>query len=316
MSRVDQRQQESAREAERAQKQIDRNNRDNKTSNENRQKFSAMMKKGNEARQNEQTQGKKGNEARAQSQKQAEGKGKNARMAAMARGGGQASQRLMAQVKGFEGAMARAKGSTEKDTKANNTAREEGMFEAKVQTNDAKESDATVETHKEAEAEQTKEEMQAESKHNAAISGSGGRKGGKGGGGAGAEGDGQQNNEQAAQEMAKLAAKQGGAQGASKGQAVKKTQQIPAELIEKLVRAVFVGVNAQGMKEFQIDLKDGALAGARMKVTAGKDGRIQLAFEGVDHHTKNLLESSKGELMRRFEDKGLHLGEMKVTAKG
>ena len=110
MSRVDQRQQEAAREAERAQKKIDQQDRDNKTSNENREKFASMMKKGNEARQNAQAQGKKGNEARARAQQAAQGKGNLARMAAMARGGGQASQRLMAQVKSFEGAMARAKG--------------------------------------------------------------------------------------------------------------------------------------------------------------------------------------------------------------
>jgi hypothetical protein len=72
-----------------------------------------------------------------------------------------------------------------------------------------------------------------------------------------------------------------------------------------------VGVNERGLMEFRVELKEGILQGATLKVDA-KDGKIQLRFEGLEGHAKNLVSASEGELARRLEAKGLRLDALVV----
>ncbi|MCP4503828.1 MAG: hypothetical protein GY822_28210 [Deltaproteobacteria bacterium] len=310
MSRVEKQNAEAARQADRAQKKINQKSQNAKTSVENKQKFGSMMKRQGESKAKEESQNARQQQGEAKSSQKG-GAGNQARLSQMARGGGQHMARMMQQTKGFEGAMSRAKGGAEKENVANDGARDSGLKDAKVGTEErSRDVEGRTETKKESEAEQIKEDMKAEGRVNAAIGGAGGKKGGGGGADSGGQ------NENQAQELAMKAAKNsGGAQAAQEAKGTQKAGRIPDEIMDKLVKAIFVGVNGEGLKEFQIDLKDGALAGATVKVTAGADGRIALAFENVDKQTKNLLDASKGDLMQRFEDKGLHLGSMRVRAK-
>jgi hypothetical protein len=88
-------------------------------------------------------------------------------------------------------------------------------------------------------------------------------------------------------------------------------RKIPPELLEKLVSTVYLMVNEKGLREFQIELKDGPLKGALMRITADR-GKISLAFSGLGANEKNLVEASKGELMRKLESKGLQLARLHV----
>jgi hypothetical protein len=88
-------------------------------------------------------------------------------------------------------------------------------------------------------------------------------------------------------------------------------KQIPPEMLEKLVSTVYLAVTEKGLKEFQIELKDGVLKGAFLKISA-ENGKVGLSFSGLDAGTKNLVESSKGDLMRRLEKKGLKLARLDV----
>ena len=97
-------------------------------------------------------------------------------------------------------------------------------------------------------------------------------------------------------------------QGAKTAQPVK---QIPPELLEKLVSTVYLAVTEKGLKEFQIELKDGPLKGGFLKISA-ENGKVALSFSGIGASEKNLLEASKGDLMRRLEKKGLALSRFEV----
>lgn len=91
----------------------------------------------------------------------------------------------------------------------------------------------------------------------------------------------------------------------------RKPQEIPQELIDKLVDGVRVGVNEVGHAEFQIDLKDGIMQGMTLRVSAD-NGKVTCQFVGGDASAKNFIESSEGDLSRALENKGLRLEKLSV----
>ncbi len=129
--------------------------------------------------------------------------------------------------------------------------------------------------------------------------GSGG--GGDTGGDAGAEGQlaGQGHVMQPARALPTAEAK--GAAGA----------RLPQHVLDELVKRVLVGVNAQGISEFQIEFRENVLAGSRLFVSA-EGGKISARFETPDASVKRLLKASEGELARAFGRKGLHLERFDV----
>lgn len=105
------------------------------------------------------------------------------------------------------------------------------------------------------------------------------------------------------------------AQGVEAAQAPKEAQQprgIPPEVIEKLVSAIHKATTADGRTEMQVELKGTMLEGVRLKVRSER-GKVSCTFEGADKQLKNLLESSKGALMRSLEKRGLTLTSLKVV---
>jgi hypothetical protein len=100
--------------------------------------------------------------------------------------------------------------------------------------------------------------------------------------------------------------------------AVKETKQeaaprgIPPEVMEKIVSAIHKASHADGRTELQVELKGTMLEGVRLKVRADR-GKVSCTFEGADKELKNLLESSKGALMRSLEKRGLTLTSLKVV---
>ncbi|MFH1810898.1 MAG: hypothetical protein ABIJ09_19310 [Pseudomonadota bacterium] len=101
-------------------------------------------------------------------------------------------------------------------------------------------------------------------------------------------------------------------QAAAEVKGARKPQEIPQEILDKLVEEVRVGVNENGQSEFQIDLKDGVLQGMSLKVTA-ENGKVNCQFIGGDNSAKNFIESSQGALARALEGKGLSLDRLSVA---
>jgi hypothetical protein len=98
-------------------------------------------------------------------------------------------------------------------------------------------------------------------------------------------------------------------------QAAQQQQQprgIPREVVESIVNAIQAATHADGRTEMQVELKGSMLEGVRLKVRS-QGGKVSCTFEGCDRELKNLLESSKGALMRSLEKRGLTLTSMKVV---
>jgi hypothetical protein len=87
---------------------------------------------------------------------------------------------------------------------------------------------------------------------------------------------------------------------------------IPPEVIEAMVNAIQKAVTADGRTEMHVELKGSMFNGVRLKVKAER-GKVTCTFEGADRELKNLLESSKGALMRGLEKRGLTLTSLKVV---
>lgn len=308
MSRVDEKQAQQAKDAERMNQQADRAARDSKTSQASRERFGQMLKGSQSAdKQQQTTQGRLA---------QAQGQGKHveqkvnqegtqqARTALLARGGAVQNQRLMEQAKSFDGTLAQQRVNTQKDSQERVESRQQDMSSNRSVTADKqndlelrndqriarKEDDTKADAHLSAKA--------ANSKQNHGCNDAT---------------DKDQNAAGAASATAGAAAPKPQLQPAQVQQAqqARPVQKIPEAILEKLAAAVRLGVNAQGLTEFQVDLKEGVLAGASMKVTA-KDGKVSLTFLGLDTQNRNLVESSKGELMRKLGSKGLTLDRLNV----
>jgi hypothetical protein len=88
-------------------------------------------------------------------------------------------------------------------------------------------------------------------------------------------------------------------------------ERIPVELLERIVSAIHTATQADGRSEIVVSLQGTMLDGVTLRV-ASKKGKIRCVFEGCDKQTKNLIESSKGELMRALARKGLELDILRV----
>lgn len=113
---------------------------------------------------------------------------------------------------------------------------------------------------------------------------------------------GQQSSQDDAAPAAEIQAKGAGGAGPDR---------IPAELLDRIVSAIHTATQQDGRTEVVVSLQGTMLDGVTLRVAA-KKGKIRCVFEGCDKHTKNLIESSKGELMRALSRKGLELDILRV----
>jgi hypothetical protein len=297
MSRVEGEQSSASREAERVQHETDKRVRDDKTQSADRQAFGKLMQNQKSARDASAKTGQQQQQA-----KSGDAKGPDlARTALMARAGGAQQSKLVETAKTFQGSLEQAQHKSSTADQGRVTTRDTGKQKDRVERDDRNEVlQAKVESKKDRESELARVEAREGQRPNAAI----GQDQHKGS-------DEQPKDDGAAAAAAavKKAAQQPQAvQGAKTAQPVK---QIPPELLEKLVSTVYLAVTEKGLKEFQIELKDGPLKGGFLKISA-ENGKVALSFSGIGASEKNLLEASKGDLMRRLEKKGLSLSRFEV----
>lgn len=86
---------------------------------------------------------------------------------------------------------------------------------------------------------------------------------------------------------------------------------IPSEILEHIAKSVAIAAAADGRTSLTISLKGTLLEGVTLNVTAHK-GKVRCSFEGCDKQLANLIESSKGELMRQLGKRGLELDILRV----
>lgn len=303
MSRVEDQQKKQV-DSERLQKQQDRTARDSQKSDQARQRFGELVKQGTQQRQLQEGASQKsglekqGEQIQGQLQQQGQ---HTAREARLARGGVLQHTRIMEQAKSFEGTLKNQRQETQETHKGRVEQRDEGLGQAREAMSErASDLEKHKETRVEGEKETLREEAREEGRVNASIDGSA-RKGGKGGGGAetGSGGQGQPQGGSA------------GVQAAGSAEAAHEVKQIPEEILKALAQEIYVGVNERGLTEFRVELKDGVLQGATMRIEA-QDGKIRLRFEGLEGHAKNLVAASEGELARRLQGRGLHLDALVV----
>ena len=297
MSRVEGDQSASAQETERAMKESDKRARNEKTQNADRQAFGKLLQGQKSARD---TAAKGGEHQQQAKTGDTAHKGDLARTALMARSGGAQASKLVETAKTFQGSLENAQQKSSASDQGRVQSRDTGKQKERVERDDRSEVlQARVDTKKDRENELARVEAREGQRPNAAI-GSDQHKGSdeqpKDGGSA------------AAAAIKKAAQQPQAVQGAKAPQAVK---QIPPELLEKLVSTVYLAVTEKGLKEFQIELKDGPLKGGFLKISA-ENGKVALSFSGIGANEKNLLEASKGDLMRRLEKKGLSLSRFEV----
>lgn len=299
MSRVEEQQQKAAAEAERLQKQQDRAARDAKKA-DTQQRFGDLVKAGVQ-RQEAHTQKELLRQQGEQLGQQHLGKANQAaRDARLARGGVVQHTRLMEQVKSFQGTLEGRRTETEETHKGRVETREEGLGKTREAT---EERVTDLDRKKEARSERDKElaraDAKAEARVNAAIDGSKGNRG---------EGGGSQDPSAGAAPTTKGI---DGAQAAEGAAAAHEVKQIPDEILEALASEVYVGVSERGLAEMRIELKEGVLQGATLRVEAD-NGKIHLRFEGLSGHAKNLVSACEGDLARRLADKGIRLESLTV----
>lgn len=306
MSRVNERQDKQRVESERMQKKSDKEARANKDTQKSQQ-FGNLVRQQGKSAQTQQEQGSLAQKIAQHQEKAQQGagkaKGENARLAQLARGGTDHSARLMRQTEGFQGALKRAGQDTNEAKEGRAEAKEEHAVEGRVSSGDRV---SDIEQKTENKIEQANEEAKAEAtdkaKANAAIDTSGG--------GGSNDGDGDEPRKDASHVGAK-----GQANAAAQAEGAKKANapRLPDEVLEKLVSEVWHGITAEGKHEFHIELKSGALAGAKLKVSS-ENGKVALSFSGLDRDTERLLSASEGELMRRFESKGMALDSLSFSS--
>jgi len=305
LSRVNENQKKQQAEAERMQKTQDRSARDATKTDQSRQKFGEMVKKGAQQQQVQRGQAKKGadqtlgQQVRGKLKQQLQQTGRQARMA---RGGLMQHQKLMDQAQSFQGALKANKQESAEATQGRVTDRDEGLGQAKEAS---EERVGDLETKKEDRADRNKESGKAEAKAqgrvNAAIDGASGGKG-----------ESSDDASERAIDQSGSAQAPGGAAAAEEVAAGHDVKQIPEEILKAIAAEVFVGVNAKGDAEFRVELKEGVLQGGTLKVTSNGDGHISLQFEGLSGMAKNLVSASHTELAKRLGAKGLSLDELTV----
>lgn len=299
-SRVEQENQARQAEAERLQKRVEREGRDAKTNDASREAFGRLVK----SNQGERQARAQGDEHRASTRRGEEKGSEHARKAdegdraaRMARGGVVQQGKLMEQARSFQGVMQSQQATTHEADKGRVERRDQGKQKDRVERDDRETAITRAEHKRDVEAEEARIEARAQAAPHAAIRGDADRGGG---------GDGRGDDPSAA-----IARQKQAASAAADVKAPREVKQIPPELLEKLVSAVWLGVSQKGLKEFHIELKDGPLKGAFLKISA-EGGRVGLRFEGLGADERRLVEASKGELMRRLEKKGLALARLEV----
>lgn len=311
MSKVEQEHQARQAEAERLNKKIEREGRDAKAAEQGRDAFSKLVRTNQQSQAEGKTKGeradKEAKQGEAQAQKGAKAASEGERAARLARGGAMQQSRVLEQARSFHGVLSNQQAQTQESDKARVERREAGTQTDRVEAEDRAKDVETKDTRKERDVEEARVESRAEAKQKEAArdaavnpdgqSGNKGRDQGQGG----QEGQGQQQQRPGANQVNQAQA----------AKAPHQVKQIPPEILEKLVSAVWLGVNDKGLREFQIELKDGPLKGAHVKITA-EDGKIGLVFSNLDGDSKRLVEASKGDLMRRLEKKGLSLARLDV----
>jgi len=307
-SKVEEQNAQAAAEAERLAQKADKQAREAKTSQASREAFAKLVKANQQGAQVQKGQAEKGQgEARqseAHAQQQAKGSEQADRAARMARGGVMQHARVMEQAKSFSAVLGKQQAETAQTDGQRVEAREQGGSKDRVEREDRDRDVAAADVKQEADREQARVEARDGGAPGGPIDPDGKNRGGGGGRGGREPGD------EGAAALAALK-KPTTPQAASGPQGAVGVKQIPPELLEKLVSAVYLAVNDKGLKEFQIELKDGPLKGGFLKLSAD-GGKISLSFLGLAGDQKRLVEASKGELMRRLEKKGLRLERLSV----
>jgi hypothetical protein len=312
-SRVQQQQQQQRMEAERMQKVADKAARQQAADQADRQQFSQLMndnarqtahegmkdarKKGAE----EQT-AKQGKVKKQTGDKKADARMRNARLA---RGGALHQSKVMAQAESFHSMLDAKKQETEGVDRVLHKEAEESRTEVKAAGEErAGDLDQKAEERREMGKHEARIAAAKKDKHNAAISGDkpmsddGGERGGE-------------HADEAGVDAAKKAAGKNevhteeiqGAAGA---------KQLPAEVIEALVKEVMVGIGPDGIATFRIELNDGVLQGATLQITA-EAGKVGIDVAGLDANAKRLVQASVGQLQRGLEKRGLALDWLAVA---
>jgi len=302
MSRVDG-ERSSSGEAERVQKEADKRTREAKQEATDRQAFGKLLSGQKNAKDAASKQAQQQGQEKLKDAQQKGGEA--ARSALMARSGVASQGRVMEQAKSFQGALDGAKQQSAQADTGRVERRDAGKAKDKVESEDRKEvQESRAEAKKDKDAELARADARDAARPNAAI-------GSDNKGGGGDDKPPQDDGSAAAAAAIKKSQAPQAAQGAKAAQPVK---QIPPELLEKLVSTVHLAVSAKGLKEFQIELKDGPLKGGFLKISAD-GGKVALSFSGLGANEANLLESSKGELMRRLAKKGLTLDKLDIKAR-
>lgn len=106
---------------------------------------------------------------------------------------------------------------------------------------------------------------------------------------------------------------QEGASGvaAAEGRRGANQARLPQALVEAIAKSIAIAAAIDGTAEVVVQLQGTMLEGVTLKV-GNRKGKIRCTFLGCDKHTGNLIESSKGELMRALAKKGLELDILRV----
>ncbi|MDP2340950.1 MAG: hypothetical protein Q8O67_08335 [Deltaproteobacteria bacterium] len=292
----------SAQEAERVQKEADKRTRDAKNQETDRQTFGKLLSGQKQTKESQGQDAKKQAEAKQGehgAKTQQKGGAEAERAARMARGGTLQTSKAMEQAKGFQGALENTQQKSAGNEQGRVTTRDVAQKKDKVEVDDRQGDQLKkAEARKDADVDKAQVEAREAQRPNAAI--------GSDAGGGDPGGQGKDDGSAAAAAAIKASATTA---PAAKASAKHEVKQIPPELLEKLVSTVYLAVTEKGLKEFQMEMKDGPLAGAFLKISA-ENGKVSLTFTGLDTNTKNLVEASKGDLLRRLAKKGLTLGKL------
>ena len=87
---------------------------------------------------------------------------------------------------------------------------------------------------------------------------------------------------------------------------------LKANAIRALVDQLFVGFQGAKSPTVMLELKGDLFRGTRVQLTM-EDGKLSLKFESPDPNLRRLLSSSRGELERALESKGLRLSRLEVN---
>jgi len=83
-------------------------------------------------------------------------------------------------------------------------------------------------------------------------------------------------------------------------------KRLPDIVIREIAKAIAVAAASDGKSEVMIQLKGPMFEGVTLRVGLRK-GKVRCSFDGCDRNTRNLIDASKGELMRALSKKGLEL---------